>query len=37
MDNQQGPTVQYRKLLNVMWQSGKEGSLGEDEYMYVYG
>ena len=26
-----------RELLNVMWQSGWEGSLGEKEYMYIYG
>ena len=24
-------------LLNVMWQPGWEGSLGENGYMYVYG
>ena len=24
-------------LLNVMWQSGWEGSLGENEYMDVFG
>ena len=24
-------------LLNVMWQPGWEGSLGENEYMYMYG
>ena len=24
-------------LLNVMWQPGREGSLGENEYMYMYG
>ena len=33
MDNQQGPTV---TLLNVMWQPGWEGSLGENVYMYKY-
>ena len=30
MDSQQG-------LLNVMWQPGWEGSLGENGYMYIYG
>ena len=35
MDTQQGPTAQHRELLNVMWQSGWEGSLGENEYMYI--
>ena len=24
-------------LLNVVWQSGWEGSLGENGYMYMYG
>ena len=24
-------------LLNVMWQPGWEGSLGENRYMYMYG
>ena len=24
-------------LLNVIWQPGWEGSLGENEYMYMYG
>ena len=24
-------------LLNIMWQPGWEGSLGENEYMYMYG
>ena len=24
-------------LLNVMWQPGWEGSLGEDGYLYIYG
>ena len=37
MDTQQGPTAQHRELLNVMWQSGWEGSLGENRYMYIYG
>ena len=36
MDNQQGPTVQHGEL-NVMWQPGSEGSLGENGYMYMYG
>ena len=29
--------IAHGTLLNVMWQSGKEGSLGEDAYMFVYG
>ena len=29
MDNQQGPAVQHRELLNVMWQPGWEGVEGE--------
>ena len=37
MDSQQGPTVLYKRLLNVMWQPGWEGSLGENGYMCVYG
>ena len=37
MDNPQGLTVYHRKLLNVMWQPGWEGSLGENRYMYMYG
>ena len=37
MDNQQGPTVSHRKLLNVTWQPGWEGSLQENGYMYIYG
>ena len=28
MDNQQGPTVQHRELLHVLWQPGWEGGLG---------
>ena len=36
MDNQQGPTTQHRKLLDVTWQLGWEGSLGENGYMYMY-
>ena len=24
-------------LLNIMWQPGWEGSLGENGYMYMYG
>ena len=27
----------YGTLLNVVWQPGWEGSLGENGYMYVYG
>ena len=34
-DDQQGPTVQH--MLNVMLQPGWEGSLGENEYMCMYG
>ena len=38
MDNQQGPTVQYRELCSMsMWQPGWEGSLGENGYMYMHG
>ena len=36
MDNQHGPIAQGT-LLNVMWQPGWEGSLGENGYMYMYG
>ena len=35
MGNQQGPL--YRALLNVMWQPGWEGSLGENGYTCMYG
>ena len=36
MDNQQGPTVIAQgALLNIMWQPGQEGSLGENGYMYA--
>ena len=36
--NQQGPPViAHGTLLNVMWQPGWEGSLGENGYMYMYG
>ena len=35
MGNQQGPL--YRALLNVMWQPGWEGSLGENGYMFMCG
>ena len=31
---QQGPTVVEKTLLNVMWQPGWEGSLGENGCMY---
>ena len=39
MNNQQEPTycIAQGTLLNVMWQPGWEGSLGENEYMYMYG
>ena len=38
MDTQQGPTIQQqRMLLNVMWQPGWEGSLGENGHMYMHG
>ena len=36
MYSQQGPTAQGI-LLNVMWQPGWEGSLGESGYMYMCG
>ena len=29
--------VLYGTFLNVMWQPRWEGSLGQNEYMYVYG
>ena len=29
--------ITHGTLLNVMWQPGWEGSLGENGYMYVYG
>ena len=29
--------IAHETLLNVMWQSGWEGSLGENGYMYIYG
>ena len=36
--NPQGPPViAHGTLLNVMWQPGWEGSLGENGYMYMYG
>ena len=37
MDNQQDANVQHRKLFNVTWQPGWEGSWGENGYMYRYG
>ena len=37
MDKQQRPTTAQETLLNVMWQPGWEGSLGENGYMYMYG
>ena len=36
MDNQQVPAVQHMKLCSL-WQPGWEGSLGENEYMYMFG
>ena len=36
-DKQQGPTAQHKGLINVMWQPGWEGSLGENGFMYMYG
>ena len=33
IENQQGPA--QGTLLNVMWQPGWEGSLGENEYVYL--
>ena len=36
MDKQQSPCAQGT-WLNAMWQPGWVGSLGENEYMYVYG
>ena len=38
VDNQKGSTVQQAcgTLLNVMCQSGWEGDLGENRYMYMY-
>ena len=36
MDNQQRPTVQLTELLNVMWQPGWEGHLGENGDMSMY-
>ena len=29
--------IAHGTLLNVMWQPGWEGSLGENGYMYMYG
>ena len=39
MNNQQEPTycIAQGTLLNVMWQPGWEGSLGENGYMYTFG
>ena len=34
---QQGSNKADEILLNVMWQPGWEGSLGENEYMHMYG
>ena len=37
-DNQQETYLMAQgTLLSVMWQSGWEGSLGENGYMYMYG
>ena len=30
-------SIAHGTLLNVIWQPGWEGSLGENGYMYVYG
>ena len=35
MDNQQGLTAKHREFCCVMWQSGWEGSLGENGYIYA--
>ena len=36
MDKQQGPAVIAEgTLLNITWQPGQEGSLGENGYMYA--
>ena len=35
-DNRQGP-IAHGTLPNVMWQAGREGSLGENGCMYMYG
>ena len=32
-DNQQGPAVEHRKLLSVLWQPGQEGS--EEEWIHA--
>ena len=37
MNHQQGLTIAHGTLLNVMWQPGWEGSLGENGYMHMYG
>ena len=37
MDHQQGPTIAHGTLFNVTWQSGWEGSLGKNGYMYMHG
>ena len=37
IDNQQRLLYTQGTLLNVMWQPGWEGSLGENGYMYMYG
>ena len=38
MDNQQGPNcLAQGTLLNLMWQPGWEGSLGENVYMNMHG
>ena len=34
---QQGSNKADEILLNVMWQPGLDGSLGENEYMFTYG
>ena len=39
MDDQQGPKlyIVHGTLLNIMWQPGWEGSLGENGYIHKYG
>ena len=35
-DNQQGPAVQHRGSVGVIWQPGREGSLGESGHVCVW-
>jgi len=37
MDNQKAPNIAPGTLFHVTWQPGRDGSLGKNGYMYLYG